>query len=146
MSAQTARSHLLAIDHDAALRALYEDLFAAVGFQVTVAEPPVTVMDVRAVAPDLVLLDWLYPWSEPPALLRTMRQNHDLAVMPAIVTTTAPERTSVNRLEDPCTRVLTKPFTVEQVVDMANALLVRARTPGAPVHDGKHRPRLGQER
>jgi DNA-binding NtrC family response regulator len=52
MSAQTSRQHLLAIDDDAALRALYEDLFADVGFQVTVAESPVTVMDVRAVKPD----------------------------------------------------------------------------------------------
>lgn len=128
MSAQTARSHLLAIDHDAALRALYEDLFAGGSFRVTVAAPPLTVPDVRAVRPDLVLLDWLYPWSELPALLQSMRQTPDLALMPAIVTTTAPAGTAVILPGDPCTRLLQKPFTVGEVVKLADVLLTRART------------------
>lgn len=142
MSTQTSRSHLLAIDDDAALRDLYADLFADVGFQVTVAGPPVTVGDIRSLAPDLILLDWPSPWAAPPALLRTMRQTADLATMPTIVTTTAPDRASFALPEDPCLRLVVKPFTVEQILDCADLLLAQARDLTRRSH--RLRQQLGQ--
>jgi hypothetical protein len=56
-----------------------------------------------------------------------MRQTADLATMPTVVTTTAPERAAFNLPEDPCSRLIAKPFTVEEVVDIVNVLLAQAR-------------------
>lgn len=127
MPAQSSRAHLLAIDHDEAVRDVYEDLFAEVGFQVTVASPSATVEDVRAIRPDLVLLDWPYPWNEPPALLQGMRRTRDLATTPAIIASTAPERAATTLPADPHARLVPKPFTVEEILDCADLLLTQAR-------------------
>ncbi len=146
MPAQTSRSHLLAIDDDAALRALYKDLFAEVGFQVTVTSPSVTAMDVRSIEPDLVLLEWPYPWSEPPALLQAMRQTADLATMPTIIATMAPERAAINLPNDTYTRLVAKPFTVAEILDCADLLLARARDLSRRTHALRRRLGSAQER
>ncbi|MFN8663082.1 MAG: hypothetical protein U0075_14435 [Thermomicrobiales bacterium] len=110
------------------------------------ASPPVTVVDARSVQPAPALLDWPYPWREPPVWLRSMRQTPDPARQPIVVSTSVPERAVASLPRDRCTRVFARPCTVEQFLDCADLLLAQARALTRASHALRLQLGLVQER
>lgn len=75
--------------------------------------------------PDLVLLDFMMPIMDGPALLKAMRGNPAYQSIPAVVMSSLPENTIARSAEGMYTAFLRKPFKLGAVVKVVNAALNR---------------------
>ena len=75
--------------------------------------------------PDLVLLDFMMPVMDGPAMLRSMRSDPAYRAIPAIVMSSLPEATIAASAKGLYNALLRKPFKIATVVEAVNEVLAR---------------------
>jgi CheY-like chemotaxis protein len=117
-------AHILAVEADPGILALYHDLFDEVGSRVTGVATLPSVGQIRRFAPDLLLLDCPAPGCEALGLLAALRRDPGTVLLPVVVLTAAPLAAVQAVLPpDPALRLLPKPFDVDALLAMSSALL-----------------------
>jgi len=127
------RSHILAINNDPAVLALFRDLLEEAGYQVSIQ----TYVDrdltqIKALKPDLIVLD--YMWANEDAswsLLQMLRMDPATEIIPIVLCTGAVHE--VKALEEHLitigVTVVLKPFNIDQLVDAIRERLGADRAP-----------------
>jgi CheY-like chemotaxis protein len=77
--------------------------------------------------PDLVLLDFMMPIMDGPAMLKTIREDPAQRDIPAIVMSSLPESVVAAATKGKYTAFLRKPFRLAAVTQVVNAALDRRR-------------------
>jgi DNA-binding response OmpR family regulator len=123
---------ILAIEDDAAIRGVYEELLTEEGFRVVTwgAVSDDGPAEVARLAPDLVVLDLVI--AQQPAgwgLLAALHGGHETASIPILVVTAAGMlvRDRAAELDAWGCGVLMKPFDVDDLVDAVRACLAPGR-------------------
>jgi DNA-binding NtrC family response regulator len=149
--------HVLVIDDDQTLRAIYAEILADVGCRVTArSEVTADSIAIAALAPDLIILDLiaLQMWDDRWVFLSQLKSHSDTASIPVIVSTTSGPfgQESGERLAEWMCGSLIKPFDLDDFLSLLSKCLAtsdRARliplqlTSGVralikpPLHDGK---------
>ena len=130
--AADGQRHVLAINNDQAVLALFRDLLEEEGYRVsTQAYVAKDLAAIKALAPDLIVLDYMWSgddngWS----LLQMLRMDRDTAAVPIVLCTGA--RREVEALQDHLqemgVQVVLKPFNIDRLVDVIAEALGAART------------------
>ncbi len=125
----TDTAHVLVVDDDARLRALLSRYLAEQGFRVTTAaDAQEARSQLRAIAPDLMVLDVMMPGETGLELTAALRQDH--ATVPVLLLTArgAPED-RIAGFESGADDYLGKPFEPYELVLRLRAMLRRAAPP-----------------
>ncbi|HEU5433253.1 MAG TPA: response regulator [Thermomicrobiales bacterium] len=130
-----AGPHIVVIDDDAAIRALFRDLFEAEGFRATLLDAPIPPPDLRAFAPDLLVLD-LIVGGRPgtgEAYLRRLKVEPTTASLPVLVCSAATD--AIDRMRDDLERwscaICPKPFDLDELLDAVRACLTESGSSAA---------------
>jgi len=115
------RPHILAINNDSAVLALFRDLLEEAGYQVsTQTYVDRDLAQIKALKPDLIVLD--YMWANEDAswsLLQMLRMDPATTAIPIVLCTGAVHE--VKALEEHLSAmgvtVVLKPFNIDQLVD-----------------------------
>ena len=75
--------------------------------------------------PDLVLLDFMMPIMDGPALLRAMRQHPSYRDIPAVVMSSLPKRVVAQAAGGLFSAILRKPFKLAAVIETVETVLNR---------------------
>ncbi len=135
----TEDAHILVVDDDARLRALLSRYLAGEGFRVTTAE---TADDarakLRAIHPDMMVLDVMMPGESGLALTEALRQEQGNEVPVLLLTARGAPEDRIAGFEAGADDYLGKPFEPRELVLRIRALLRRApapvpETPAGPV-------------
>ena len=115
---------VLVVDDEFGITEVVEDILTDAGYQVLVAGNGRQALDLleesRPTLPGLILLDFMMPEMNGPAVLNQLAGRPGLAAIPVVVMSSLDPRVVAER----CTgysRYLRKPFTVHQVLDMVAA-------------------------
>ena len=133
-----APKHVLAVNNDEAVLALFRDLLEDEGYRVTTRRyADRDLAQIRAAAPDLVVLDYMWHdedenWS----LLQMLRMDPGTAAIPIVLCTGAVREAEAlgPRLAAMGVRVLLKPFNIDDLY----ALIAEALAHPAPVGPGNN--------
>jgi two-component system phosphate regulon response regulator OmpR len=123
-------AHILVVDDDARLRALLSRYLAGAGFRVTIAENAADARTkLRAINPDLMVLDVMMPGESGLALTESLRQEqgHDLPVL--LLTARGTPEDRIAGFEAGADDYLPKPFEPRELVLRIRAMLRRAPAP-----------------
>ena len=125
--ARAGQRHVLAINNDQAVLALFRDLLEEEGYRVsTQAYADKDLASIKALAPDLIVLDYMWPGEDAGwALLQMLRMDRDTAAIPIVLCTGAKREVEAldGHLQDMGVRVVLKPFNIDHLVDaIAEAL------------------------
>src|SRR5829696_1746988 len=127
------RSHILAINNDSAVLALFRDLLEEAGYQVsTQAYVDRDLTQIKALKPDLIVLDYMWAHEDDSwSLLQMLRMDPATAAIPIVLCTGAVrevEALAPHLLEMGITVVL-KPFNIDQLVDAIHERLAPEHPP-----------------
>jgi len=125
-------AHILVVDDDARLRALLSRYLAGEGFRVTTAETAIDARaKLRAINPDMMVLDVMMPGESGLALTESLRreQGHDVPVL--LLTARGAPEDRIAGFEAGADDYLGKPFEPRELVLRIRALLRRAPPPVA---------------
>lgn len=131
-------NHVLVIEDDEALRALYAEILTDEGYRTTIWPAiPSTPNAIRAVAPDLILLDLVFGPIPNSGLtfMAHLKAEPETAAIPVLVCTARARFDAAEqaRLTSWSCRVLTKPFNLDEfLADVLECLQPR-------IDDGIHR-------
>lgn len=125
----TDDAHVLVVDDDARLRALLSRYLAEQGFRVTTAEDAADARDkMRAVQPDLVVLDVMMPGESGLSLTEALRaERSDLPVL--LLTARGAPEDRIAGFEAGADDYLGKPFEPRELVLRLRAMLRRVAPP-----------------
>ena len=133
----TEDAHILVVDDDARLRALLQRYLAGEGFRVTTAETAVDARaKLRAIHPDLLVLDVMMPGESGLSLTETLRSEprSDLPVL--LLTARGAPEDRIAGFEAGADDYLGKPFEPRELVLRIRALLRRAPAPPSEAPQG----------
>ncbi|MEJ0018693.1 MAG: response regulator transcription factor [Acetobacteraceae bacterium] len=126
-------AHILVVDDDARLRALLSRYLAGEGFRVTTAETAIDARaKLRAIHPDMVVLDVMMPGESGLTLTESLRRDQASEVPVLLLTARGAPEDRIAGFEAGADDYLGKPFEPRELVLRIRALLRRAP---APVHD-----------
>ena len=132
MSNQGTLGHILAINDDFGILAMYTDLLTGEGYRVTVERLPFAdVAEVLAVAPDLIVVDMLVGSQDRgSAFIALLRSNPTTDRIPVIVSSAAPSLLAQidDRLRAWSCTVFTKPFAIDDFLAVIAASLADQHT------------------
>jgi CheY-like chemotaxis protein len=117
MGTTSAAPHILAIDDDPAMRAVYAELLCEEGYRVTTwPEPPADPAEVAALAPDLIVLDLIMDAAaRGAAFLALLRDHPATRALPVVVCTA--DRHRLEAMEAQLwvwdCALVTKPFDID---------------------------------
>lgn len=112
------------VDDAADVRVLLQLLLELEGYEVTAtADGPAGLAAVRALQPDVVLLDVQLPGMDGTEVLRLLRADPPTASLPVVLLTGSPEQDTAALLGLGATGVLRKPFDPDTVGAQLTALL-----------------------
>lgn len=115
---------ILVIDDEYSIAEVLEAALVDAGHQVETAINGRQGLErLRERRPDLVLLDFMMPIMDGPAMLRAMREYPPLRDIPAVVMSSLPETVVAEAAKDTYTAFLRKPFKLRAVVDIINGVL-----------------------
>lgn len=107
---------VLVVDDELGVLLVLEAVLSDAGYRVVTAGNGRQGVELaRAERPDLVLMDWMMPLMDGPAAVAAMRADPELAAIPVIVMSGAPEASLRGRL-DGYAAFLRKPFRDEEVL------------------------------
>ncbi len=135
-------AHILVVDDDARLRALLQRYLAGEGFRVTTAETATDARaKLRAIHPDMVVLDVMMPGESGLTLTESLRQAPGSEVPVLLLTARSAPEDRIAGFEAGADDYLGKPFEPRELVLRIRALLRRApapvlETPAGPVQLG----------
>ena len=120
---------VLVVEDEAALQELLAYNLTQTGFRVTQAQDAETALTLIAEqAPDLVLIDWMLPWTSGLELCRQLRRRPDTANLPIIMLTARGEESDrLQGLDTGADDYITKPFSIGELIARIRAVLRRAR-------------------
>ena len=122
---------VLVVDDEAAIRDIVRRYLTAEGFEVAEAADGKDALDrLRALEPDLVVLDVLMPGIDGLEVLRRLRASSDVYVI--MLTAKAEEVDKLVGLAVGADDYLTKPFSPRELVARVRAVLRRGRDASAP--------------
>jgi two-component system phosphate regulon response regulator PhoB len=131
------RLHVLIIDDDPALLAFYGDLLAGEGYRVTLrAEVPADLGEIDRLAPDLIVVDYLFDrQAAGGALLHAMQARPATQQIPMLICTGATQAVQAAVAAGQVQRVglLLKPFELDDLIAGIEELLGQRRTDGHTV-------------
>lgn len=88
-----------------------------------VADPTVAIDAILAFRPDLVLLDWMMPVLDGPALFRQMRAHPELRGLPVVFITAKASQRELDELRKMgAAGVLSKPFSPKDLPEQLRAI------------------------
>jgi CheY-like chemotaxis protein len=92
--------------------------------QVEIVGDPLLAIDaILAFRPDLVLLDWMMPVMDGPALFKRMRETPELRDLPVVFITAKASHRELEELRDMgAAGVLSKPFAPKELPDQLRAI------------------------
>ena len=131
-----ASAHILAINNDQAVLGLFRDLLTEEGYQVTTqAYLDKDLAEIKRLQPDLIILD--YMWAEEDsgwALLQMLRMNPATEQVPVVLCTGAVREVEAlsGHLDDMGIRVVLKPFSIYQLLEVISELLGSPSPESAP--------------
>lgn len=126
-------AHLLVVDDDRRLRKLLARFLSEHGYRVTTAESAADARaQLRNLAFDLLIVDWMMPGESGVDLARSLREDSDVPILMLTARTDTDDR--VEGLEAGVDDYLGKPFETRELLLRVASILRRAqpRTPPAP--------------
>jgi CheY-like chemotaxis protein len=132
--------HILAINNDQTMLALFRDLLEEEGYRVTTqAYLDHDLDDIRALEPDAIVLDYMWAsddnaWS----LLNLLRLSPDTAAIPIVLCTGAVREVEAlsAHFEELGIRVVFKPFNIDQLIDVLGEALAAAKVTKLTIEQG----------
>ncbi len=120
-------TRILVVEDEPAIAELISMVFRHAAFEVSVAgSADQALQAVAAVLPDLVLLDWMLPGMSGPQLVKRWRADARTRQLPIIMLTAlAAEAEKVAGLDAGADDYLTKPFSTQELLARARAVLRR---------------------
>ncbi len=120
-------TRILVVEDEPAIAELISMVFRHAAFEVSVADSADQALQaVAAVLPDLVLLDWMLPGMSGPQLIKRWRSDARTRQLPVIMLTAlAAEAEKVAGLDAGADDYLTKPFSTQELLARARAVLRR---------------------
>ena len=116
------RQHILAINNDPAILALFRDLLEEAGYQVSLQNcSDRELAKIRALKPDLIVLDYMWATEDDSwSLLQMLRMDPATAVIPIVLCTGAVREVAAlqSHLMDMGISVVIKPFNIDHLVDV----------------------------
>lgn len=124
-----AKSMVLVVDDEAAIRSMLAFNLKRAGFDVTEADNGRSARDAIASArPDLVLMDWMLPDVSGLELTRLLKRDDNLKDIPIImVTARTEEQDKIHGLDSGADDYVSKPFSPRELVSRVRAVLRRAQ-------------------
>jgi DNA-binding response OmpR family regulator len=119
--------HIVVIDDDAAIRALFRDLFVAEGFRVTLLDAPIPPAALLALAPDLLVLDLVVGGRAGAGerYLHLLKAAPATAPLPVLVCSAAAD--AIERMRPDLERwscaICPKPFDLDELLDAVRSCL-----------------------
>lgn len=112
------RAHILVVEDEEDLASLVEVNLRLAGYQVTVASDGAEgLTQIRALLPDLVLLDVMMPQMDGWQVLRAVSSDPEIAAVPIVMLTAlAEERDTIQGHLSGAIRYLTKPFDMSELL------------------------------
>lgn len=119
---------ILVVDDEFSVAEVLESILTDAGHEVVTAINGRQGLDrLKERLPDLVLLDFMMPIMDGPAMLEAMRQEPQYSALPAVVMSSLPERTIAAAAPGMYTAFLRKPFKLGAVLDVIKDVLERSR-------------------
>ena len=120
---------ILLVEDDPAIREMLHDFLSSKHFAVCDADNGEQALkQLYASPPDLILLDWMLPDTNGPALIKTIRKNAALYDTPIIMLTAKAEETDkVKGLTIGADDYMTKPVSLQELNARVNALIRRSQ-------------------
>jgi CheY-like chemotaxis protein len=88
-----------------------------------VSDPLVAIERIRAFKPELVMLDWMMPGMDGPALFRKMRETEDLRHLPVVFITAKASQRDLDDLRNMgAAGTISKPFSPKDLPDQLRKL------------------------
>ena len=116
---------VLVADDELGILLVLEMVLSEAGYRVLTAGNGRQALELAATEhPDLILLDWMMPVMDGPAVVRTMQADPALASIPVVIMSGAPESSLRARL-DGHAGFLQKPFLDTQVLALIERILDR---------------------
>jgi CheY-like chemotaxis protein len=117
---------ILVVDDEFSVAEVLESVLADAGHDVVIAINGRQGLErLHERQPDLVLLDFMMPIMDGPAMLKAMRGDPAHRDVPAVVMSSLPESTIAEAAKGMYAAFLRKPFKLGAVVDVVNAVLHR---------------------
>ncbi len=118
---------ILIIEDDQAIREMLQSFLLSKNFEVTGAKDGEQALQkLYLAAPDLILLDWMLPDTNGPALIKAIRKHQALQDIPIIMLTAKAEETDkVKGLNVGADDYMTKPVSLQELNARINALIRR---------------------
>jgi CheY-like chemotaxis protein len=115
---------ILVIDDEYSIAEVLEAALVDAGHQVVTAINGGQGLErLRERQPDLVLLDFMMPIMDGPAVLRAMKQDLQLRGIPAVVMSSLPESVVAEAAKGAYAAFLRKPFKLAAAVELITAVL-----------------------
>lgn len=115
---------ILVVDDEFSVAEVLESVLADAGHEVVTAINGRQGLDrLKERPPNLVLLDFMMPIMDGPAMLKKMRENPAHRDIPAVIMSSLPESTVAASAKGMYAGFLRKPFRLGAVVDIVNAVL-----------------------
>ena len=130
-------AHLLVVDDDRRIRALLQRFLSENGYRVTTAGNAAEArLALNALVFDLLVLDVMMPELSGPDLVKRLRQDEGAGPHLPVIFVSARDTTSakVEALRLGADDYVTKPFSVEELVERVKAVLRRAGTHAPATH------------
>jgi two-component system OmpR family response regulator len=88
-----------------------------------IGDPTAALAAMAAFGPDLVLLDWMMPGMDGPALFRAMKQHPETSVLPVVFITAKASQTELDELTAlGAAGAISKPFSPKDLPDQLRAI------------------------
>jgi CheY-like chemotaxis protein len=119
---------ILVVDDEFSVAEVLESVLADAGYQVITAINGRQGLErLSERLPDLVLLDFMMPIVDGPAMLKAMRQDPEFRDIPAVLMSSLPESTVAEAAKGLYTAFLRKPFRLKAVVKIVDKVLNQRR-------------------
>ena len=138
MTTETARRHILVVNDSPAILDLFREILDAEGYRVSLSLVAVDLAEVKRLAPDLIVLDFMFGGEHLGLeLLQQLRMDRATAPIPIVVCSAALEaiRQMEGHLLGKGTGLVLKPFEVDELlaeIDHAWAMLAEQRRAAVP--------------
>ena len=135
-----AEAKVLVVDDDPDILALLEEALSFHGYEVLAAENGHEALDqVARYSPDLILLDLKMPGIDGYEVIRRLKADESTRHIPVIVITASPvdkQRDRVRVMGMGATEYVTKPLSIEFLIDEIKQAMSESATPAAPEAEG----------
>jgi len=127
-TSEAGPSHVLVIDDAPELLDLFVELLEGEGYQVSTSHALLTLDEISAIAPDVIVHDLIFDDYDDVLRMLTLRQ-HDPRLVPVILCTAdtrvVSDRGAAAQLENLGVPVILKPFAIEALLNVVTEVLAR---------------------